>query len=477
MNQRNHQIYLPPLLILLVLFSLAGASCKKFITVDPPVTKPDGSVVFKTDAAAISIMTGLYSTMSAGSGFSGVGSISVIAGLSADELRAYAAAGSQQLQAYSNSLKSTDAPFWGELYKYVYVTNETIEGVAASSALSAHVKRQLMGEAKFMRAFLYFYLVNLFGDVPLVTVTDYRITQNATRNPATDIYLQIVRDLQDAEELLADNYLAADLATNTEERVRPNKWAAKALLARVYLYMGEWAKAEQLAGQIIENTTLFNLKTDLNEVFLKNSTEAIWQLQPVNIGLNTEDGKTFVLIADPDGDHPVSVSNRLYTAFEPDDKRRTDWVGIFVGAQTYYFPHKYKVGPYDVNQPMNEYLMVLRLAEQYLIRAEARASAGNLEGARNDLEVIRERAGLPTKNITDKAALLSAIEQERRVELFSELGHRWLDLKRMKRADAVMSVVTPEKGGIWNSNWQLYPIPLEQTIQKTPNIKQNPGYQ
>jgi len=119
------------------------------------------------------------------------------------------------------------------------------------------------------------------------------------------------------------------------------------------------------------------------------------------------------------------------------------------------------------------------LGEQCLIRAEARAQQGNLNGAISDLDIIRKRAGLPlianTNPGISQSVLLTAILHERQVELFTEWGHRWLDLKRTNNVDGVMNTVTTQKGGTWNSDWQWYPITLSE-LQTAPNLVQNEGY-
>jgi hypothetical protein len=124
---------------------------------------------------------------------------------------------------------------------------------------------------------------------------------------------------------------------------------------------------------------------------------------------------------------------------------------------------------------LSEYYMVLRLAEQYLIRAEARAHLRNLPGAIADLDSIRNRAGLPLISITNPAItreeLLIAIQQERQTELFAEWGHRWFDLKRTKQADAVLK----DRKSSWNSTDTLYPVPASERILN-PNLTQNDGY-
>ena len=123
--------------------------------------------------------------------------------------------------------------------------------------------------------------------------------------------------------------------------------------------------------------------------------------------------------------------------------------------------------------------MVLRLAEQYLIRAEAEVNgAGNgLGGAISDINAIRNRAGLPATTASTPAQVMAAIMQERRIEFFAEWGHRWLDLKRTGRVDSVMTIATPLKnaGTKWQSFQQLYPIPANERAFD-PNLTQNPGY-
>jgi len=357
-----------------------------------------------------------------------------------------------------------------------------IEGVSKSTTLTPAVSQQLLGEAKFMRAYCYFFLVNMYGDVPLVTGTDYTVNRLLARTPKADVYRQMIGDLKDAQNLLNSNYPDGSLLSTTTDRVRPTKWAATALLARVYLYNSDWTNAEAQSTILINNTALFNL-VPLNEVFLKNSNEAIWQLQPVNIGENTRDARVFILPPTGPGfglapfgygEFPASLSPQQMASFEPGDQRRVNWVdSVNANNTTYYFPYKYKVN--GLNAPVTEYQMQLRLGEQYLIRAEARAQQGNITAAQEDLNAIRSRAGLPPTTAGDQPSILTAILHERQVELFTEGGHRWFDLKRTGNVDQVMSVVCPLKGGTWASYKQYFPVPVGD-VEHDPNIVQNPGY-
>jgi hypothetical protein len=364
------------------------------------------------------------------------------------------------------------------MYPYVYTTNSAIEGVTSSTGLTPSIKNHLLGEAKFMRAFLYFYLVNLYGNVPLVLTTDYTVSSALSQASKADVYEQIKADLLDAENLLSENYLDGTLLKTYTERVRPNKWAATALLARVYLYNNEWANAEVKASAVI-NSGVYTLSTPTT-AFLKaslNNKEAIWQLQPVASGWNTEDAKVFVINQAQGESKPVYLSQSLLNAFDTTDARKKNWIkDTTIGSAKYFYPFKYKAA--KQNDPVTEYVMVLRLGEQYLIRAEARAQQSKLIGANSaeaDINTIRQRAGLTNTAASTKTDLLAAIELERRLELFSEWGHRWLDLKRTLRANAVMGIATPTKGGTWQSTDQLYPIPLYD-IDKNHQLGQNDGY-
>lgn len=457
--------------VICLLFVLSG--CKKFVEVDPPVTVTTGESVYTTDATAAAVLTGIYTQMS--QQITGVNSISIKAGLSADEFNLYGSP-ANLIPFYINAITTVqEQTFWERFYKYLQTINSAIEGISNSTTLSSSVQKQLVGEAKFLRAFFLFYLTNMHGDIPIVTSSDYQINNVLARSPLKSVYGQIISDLLDAKDNLSSNYVNNDALSITTERVRPNKFVASALLARVYLYNNDWINAENEAASVINNPSLYDT-TSVNNVFNKNSKEALWQLQPVNTGSNTEEAKVFILTGSPNTSKPIYLSSFLLNNFELGDKRRIigNWINsITSGGVTYYYPFKYKISTSGL--PVTEYYMVMRLSEQYLIRAEARAQQNNIIGSKGDLNVIRTRAGLPLSTVGTKDSLLAAIFHERQVELFSEWGHRWFDLKRTGAIDSVMAIVTPKKGGTWNKNWQLYPLPIYD-IQQNPNLKQNPGY-
>jgi hypothetical protein len=373
--------------------------------------------------------------------------------------------------------------------KHLFTVNSIIEGVSKSDQLLQVAKEKLIGEAKFTRAFLFFYLVNIYGDVPLVVTTDFKTNSNIPRSPKQRVYDQIIADLLEAQALLGEQYLAANLSIDpAQERVRPNKAAATALLARVYLYTGQWQKAENEATKVISNLGVYSL-TALDDVFLKNSKEAIWQLQPNNvdpINTNTSEGNT--IIPETDAFPKVFLSSFTLATFDENDLRKKAWTQTlsFGTSEEYNIPFKYKVRESLVQ---TEYIMVLRLAEQYLIRAEARIRNNKISEGIVDLNILRARASnagpdnlamLPVD--VSQATALDYVAKERQSELFSEWGHRWFDLKRTDKVDEVMSVRTPSKiiGGqsaSWSPFKGFLPIPLDE-FKYNPALKgqQNPGY-
>jgi hypothetical protein len=441
-------------------------ACEDFVNIDPPRTEIVSDAVFESDAAATAAVNGIYSGMMTTQSFTN-GGIEIFTGLSSDELTNYSTV-QDQIQLYENSLLPTNtfvlSIFWTEAFKYINNANAVLEGLEKSKRLSVNTKRQLEGEAKFIRGFNHFYLVNIFGDVPYITTTDYRVNANASRVSEDEVYSKIIEDILSAQSLLTNEFSN----TNTK-RVRPIQDAATALLARLYLYTGNWMAAEAEASKLISQTSRYTLPTPDN-VFIATSTETIWQLMPVVLGNNTMQARYFIITTTPAPTlGKVALRDEAYDIFEPDDSRSAAWVGsVTTGPTTYYFPAKYKV--YSSTAP-TEYNVVLRLAEQYLIRAEARAMQNNISGAQEDLNAIRNRAGLDDTDATDQASLLIAIENERRTELFSEWGHRWLDLKRTGKANATLEPIKTN----WEATDVLYPVPQTERMLN-PNLSQNQGY-
>ncbi|GAA4339825.1 RagB/SusD family nutrient uptake outer membrane protein [Flaviaesturariibacter amylovorans] len=445
---------------IICMLSLAAASCKKFVEVPTPDDRIVSDDVFSSDAKASGAMTAVYGNLINGGGsfINGFGTTS--GGLSSDELQKFnPSAGEQEF--LNNALTPTNTTLrtlWSSAYQSIYYANAILEGVRRSQALSAGVKGQLEGEARFVRALHYFYLVNYFGSVPLVTSTDYAVNSTLPRSEPAAVYQQIRADLIAARDLLPEAYVGS-------ERIRPNRWTAVALLARTHLYNKEWTEAVAAASNII-GSGVYQLQVDPATVYLKTSREAIWQLSP-----NTGTLRETSLLRPTGTTAPVPqyfLPSSAMATFEPGDLRRRKWVDSVTHQGTrYYYPAKYR----NTTTAVTEYYTVFRLAEVYLIRAEARLNTGDLDGAAQDLNIVRTRAGLPNTLATTAPDLSTAIVAERRRELFAEMGHRWLDLKRWNLVSAVLS---PIKTG-WQATDTLYPVPNDELLSNN-SLTQNPGY-
>jgi hypothetical protein len=457
---------------LLLIFVFLSTGCKKFVEIGTPSTQIVASNVFSDGAAATSAQTVIYTSMYKNQESY---NLALYTGLLGDELKNYSSS-LTQIQYYTNSLAAVNSPGpWATAYNYIYEANAIIEGLNKNTEVPLTVRRQLTGEAQFVRAFWHFYLTNLYGDIPIITTSNYLVNAVKSRSPQAQVYQQIISDLKDASNLLNSKYVDATDSIQTSERVRPTKWAAQALLARTYLYTGDYANAETQATSVISNTTMYWLPK-LDSVFLANNGEAIWQIStPLPNTFNTWDGAQFILKTTP---RSSSISTFLFNSFESGDLRKTHWIGTLKvnASNIYYFPNKYKS---STASPLVEYTMVLRLAEQFLIRAEARAQQGNLlgsSGSISDLNAVRARAGLGGyAGSQDKASVLAAILHERQVELFTEWGHRWFDLIRTSNINTVMDSVAPVKKASWQTTDVLYPIGQSQ-IAVDPNLSQNSGY-
>jgi hypothetical protein len=453
--------YIKPIMLFIAFFPFA--SCDNFVDVDIPDSQLTGKLVFEDANTASAALADIYSKLRDSGMLTGLGGTNANLGMYADELIYYGATNDNSMFVYNNTLLANTgavSQLWNDSYQQIYCANAIIEGCDKSEVLSIANKNQFIGEASFIRALVHFYLTNLYGDVPYVNATDYEINRLAFRVPVATVYASIIADLNRAIALLPENYLSTD-------RVRPNRSTALSLLARVYLYHGDWAEASNAASAVLNNP-IYVWENNIDKTFLKESKATIWQFIPKLTGNNTDEGALFIFKSGP----PPFVGLRpeLFQSFASNDLRKTHWIAsVTDGKNTWYHANKYKQ---KTNTGTSvEYSIIFRLAEQYLIRAEARARQGELIGAKEDLNLIRKTAGLPNTTAVTVEAILDAIMQERRFELFTEYGNRFFDLKR----NGTLDMVLPSLKQGWNTTDALWPIP-EKEILANPNLAQNPGY-
>lgn len=451
--------------LLLFIISLFWTSCESFVEVDPPNNQIIGQQVFEDAATVDAAFAHIYGQLRDDSFASGnLLGLSYLMGHYSDELTLFDS-NLQDVQSFNaNSVLPSNSfvkRLWESSYNLIYATNSILEGVENSTSLSQDEINFYLGEAYFLRAYIHFNLVNLYGPIPYIKTTDYRLNSVVQRMEIETVYQNIISDL-----LIAKNNLdPSDISTLN---FRPNYWVSVALLSRVYLYNENWELAINEASDVISNSP-YTLNSDVNEVFLKNSAETLWQLDSNTSGNNTNEAGIFIFVSGPPPNS--ALSNFLINDFGEDDLRFTNWVNpITDGADVWYAPFKYKF-----NVPTSEtaeYSILFRLAELYLIVGEAHIKNGNVTEGIDYLNMIRLRAGLEPVETTDQNQALNAIMQERRIEFFTEQGHRFFDLKRTDRANAILSPVKPN----WNATDIRLPIP-ESELVVNPNLQpQNDGY-
>lgn len=457
---------------LFLVFLASFYSCEELVEIDSPTDKLVREEVFHNNQTAISAMDGIYNELFQADFSSGSrSSVTVLAGLSSGNVQNLNSSNVDMMQFEQHEIDPTNLgnlQLWSSAYNIIYLCNSLIEGLGNSTSIDVDLQQQLEGEVRFVRAFSYFQLVNLYGAVPLVLTTDYRENALKSRTEVDEIYNLIENDLIISSEILSSSY-------RNNERTSVNQFVANALLARVYLYQEDWHKAEDHSSKVINETAIYELLDNLDDVFLANSQEAIWQISPIGgggIASNTNDGSMFIIDPFFSFFATLKLNEAIVPEFSETDIRLQKWVG-YNSSKDAFFSHKYKIDA-SSEFPIREYSMVLRLAEQYLIRAEARAKLGNTTDAIDDLDVIRKRAGLSalseiSPNITEED-LLEEIFLQRRLELFTEWGHRWFDLKRTGRIENVFG-----NSPTWQNTDKLYPIPAEE-LSKNANLIQNDGY-
>lgn len=443
--------------IFILLVAGLGQSCKKLVEVGTPKTQLTTDKVFANDQTAIAVVYNIYASFNTLI----YGNLGPAFGTYSDELSTTSPnlTDMEYHHGWVSTGNGINLNLWQSFYSVIYGCNGVLENLDRSVGISDPIKKQLRGELLFLRSFTYFFLVNIYGEVPLLLTTDVRKTATAGRASVESIYSRIFADLEEAKSALTDAYPGT-------ERVRVNRQVVRALLARVYLFRERWENAETEASAVIASG-FYHLNEDLRKVFQANSSETILEFW-------TREGFTTVgpLWIPSTGAVPTyPLTPTLLQSFEPNDSRRQLWIDSMLQSnECFYYPAKYR-NTGTVYGIEKEYLIVLRLSEQYLIRAEARAHLNKVDEGKNDLNRVRQRADLPDSDAAETSSLLLDIEKERRKELFCEWGHRFFDLKRTGKADQLLSQIKPA----WKTASILLPIPQYERLNN-PNLSQNPGY-
>jgi hypothetical protein len=432
-------------------FSTFIFSCKKYLTEFPNSSIASENAIIDAGtarAAIIGAYDGLQSYYSAN--FPTLGTITADAVVFNGTL-------SQYLQLDQNAIPTDNVitvASYRSIYSNINLVNSIIAKVPAvvDPLLPEAEKNKILGEAYFIRALDYFDLARGWGGVQLqlTPTSDLSALKGIKRSTRAQTYDQVQADLVKAEELLPD-----DAAT----RNRAQKSIARALRARLHLYREQWAEAENYATQVISNAK-YGLVPDYKSFFTTpfQTKELVFEL-----AYSANDRNGFWGTWYPSsfgGSYTLKPSTTIIEQLNNANIGGTRNALIAGSANTVYGVL------YNTVSTSTDPSYVIRIAELYLIRAEARANQNKLTDALEDLNQIRKRAKVPVSAAATKADLLKAIEDENGIEFAFE-GHRWFDLTRTKRAGAVL--------GVTNPNYWLFPLPFSDSFSDA-DFEQNPGY-
>ena len=480
-------------LIAIALLGFSFSSCSDFLEHNPQTDLSENDF-YKTADDILSAVNGVYSSLQEGDIY---GNWYVFGEIPSDNTRNQLSGSvttqNEFDQFYIDTQNSMIANFWKAAYKVINRTNTVlgrIDGIEINTELANRYKL----ECKFIRALMYFNLVRVYGDVPLV-LKEISISESydILREPKENVYNQIIADLKEAQDL--------PVSYSTAEDGRATQGAAKALLANVYMTLHKYAEAETILAEIINSgqySLLENTPGSLNidgykNVFSPvnhNSKEGIFEIQFLKGGYGEGSNYANNFAPENSGTNVVAVGGTggnnipemdIYNAYEEGDLRRD-----FSMSLGYYdnrknnewvesrYVCKFMDVPYQNNDASNNY-PVIRYADVILMYAEALNQNGKTAEACKYLNMTRRRGfGYQTTETspvdlqtTDKAQFALMVEQERRVELAFE-NHRWFDLIRTGRAVEVMR----SKGFSLNETNLICPIPQKQ-IDVNPKLTQN----
>jgi hypothetical protein len=485
---------------------LAVAACKKsFLDVKPQGTTLESNY-YQSPADAFAAVVAAYNPLS----WTTVSSYcpkTVLLNLASDE--AYAGGGSNTdnpgMQAWNSYTLSSATPnvppdLWSKGYTGIYRANVVLEKVGNVPGLSDALKTRYTADMKFLRAYYYFDLVRLFGNIPLITtVLQQSDFFNQLQVKPAQVYAQIEKDLNDAIPGLP-------ATLDPSENGRATKGAAQALLGKVILYQNNNTRMLEAANDLeqVNSSPNYHLLPNYADIFIptnKFNAESVWEIVHTSASgrgwgsFGNDDGNVGVQMVGPRaytgpvyesntagyGFNPITLS--LVNALKGDPRYAATIVNIDslakAGYCTYdktgyqntgYFIRKFAplaqyqatVGVIPLNWTNDE--IDIRLADTYLMEAEALVrGGGDLSKAQGYLDKVRARVGLPSVPAT-----LTNIYNERQLELATE-GHRFFDLVRTGQAATVLA----SKGFQAGKN-EILPIPLQE-LNNT-KLVQNPGY-
>ncbi|MDX1752731.1 MAG: RagB/SusD family nutrient uptake outer membrane protein [Salinimicrobium sediminis] len=451
--------YLKRLILMFLL--IQAVACSKDVLDKDPVSSFSAQDFYKTSADARAGVNGIYdalqSTFSRNFAFWGEGRADAVDTRHSGD----------PLALKQNNLTPTiNSASWNNLYEMISRANYAIKYIPGVFEEENDYSRQLIGQARALRALAYFYGVKIWGDVPLILEPYESIKQDVFVNRTDEeaVLDQVINDLRYAAE-------NAQNADNGGESLFMTQEAAQALLVHVYMWREDYPAAIEAAEKVI-NSGIYSLEdiSNWNKIFTTGSSnETIFE-----IGYNETQTNFLRVLYALGSDSHYFPSEKFRNSFEEGDARQH-----LIYDETEENPRKiwkfFGAGFNDEDpSPSENNIVLLRLADIMLLKAEAHNALGETEKALDLLNTIRERAELP--GLTEQEAIEgygdieSAILHERFIELSFE-GHRWFDLVRTGRAIEVMNPINGLSDEL-NLVWPIH----EDALNRNPNLDQNLFY-
>ncbi len=493
LNIKN-KIWFPIVIVFIVVF---GACSKQFLEIKPQGILTE-SIFLKTESEAVLATNAIYSSAREWNFYSGGFPIFDI--LSDDAVKGSNPGDGAFLNLFESfefTPSNGDVSRWySALYKTIRRSNIVLENVPAIEMDEA-LKSRLLAEAKFFRAYCYFNLVTAFGDVPLVTTANP--ADDLVRTSKTTIYNDVI--ISDLESCI--NILPEKSAQGDDDLGRVTKGAAKSLMAKVYLYQGNFEKAAEYSLEVI-NSGEYDLEPEFGKAFSiedQFGVESIFEMGAIGDENFTNGGNQF---ANTQGVRGIPNKgwgfNRpsidLMNSYETGDARKDATIiflnetldGVLIVGdentpdvtytddsqteiaemecynQKVWVPGETTVEGWGLN------VRFIRYADILLFAAEALNELGRSSEALVYLNRIRERSGLAPLTTTDAAELREAIWQERRAEFAME-GTRFFDLVRQGRGSAVLGHL-----GFVSGKHELLPFPQSEIDLSGGKLTQNPNW-
>ncbi|MCW2120692.1 RagB/SusD family nutrient uptake outer membrane protein [Flavobacterium sp. 7A] len=445
---------------------------------------------FNNDAGAQSFVTAIYSKFLDWnmSSFSWIG-ISSITSDDADKGSSPGDTGADKdlmdALTYNASSLSVEDVFVAN-YQGINRCNQALYFIPQLDQANANLKTQLMGEAKFLRAYMYFTLIKTYGGVPIIdhlpnpsSETD-RVMQ-LTRKSSAEVYSFIVKDLNDAITVLPTKGVYS-----ASEKGRASIGAAYALLSKVYLYQKKWQEALD-AANLVTGYDLATTYASQYRITGENDIESIFEIQSTGStpsrGIDKYTTTQGATGASGWGWGFNTPSMSLVNAYEPGDVRKAATI-IFAGSTLYdgrvvsplvtnpRYNYKAYSSAYAGNDITDTNLKCLRYAEVLLIKAEAMNELNQTAAAIPFLNKVRNRAGLSDTSAASQTDIRKAIWKERRVELAFE-HDRFFDLVRTGQAAAAFAI----DGKMFvKGKHELFPLPQKFINEAKGLSLQNPMY-